>query len=92
MKPAIPVQAPRAQSVIVNLGGPGGLADPSAGVFIDGVRLQGVVAVTVTANAEAGAGVESGPERQLVVTIRPGGPVQVIGHADRVEVTKAAPP
>lgn len=64
----------REGAVIINLGGPQGILDPSAGVFIDGRKVPNVVRVQVDADANTG-------ERNVNLTLRPGDNLSVVGYA-----------
>lgn len=64
----------REGAVIVNLGGPAGMLDPSAGVFIDGRKVPNVARVTVEADVATGV-------RTVELTIHAGDHLSVVGYA-----------
>jgi hypothetical protein len=73
----------RPAAIVVNLGGDAGLCDPTAGVFVDGQRLEGVTRIQLNADVETG-------QRTIRVDLRPGGPVTVVGNVEAVHVDTAA--
>jgi hypothetical protein len=74
MKPKTPkVMQALESAIIVNLGGGAGLADPTAGVFVDGRKVQNVVAVQVSADTRSGT-------REVRLTLD-AKLVTVVGHA-----------
>lgn len=74
MKKAKLLPPAREGAVIINLGGPAGLLDQTAGVFIDGRKVPNVTRVTLEADVADGI-------RVVNLTLAPGDNLSVVGYA-----------